>query len=320
MRLLRKWRRPLMAFGLSLGLLLFARQVWIGFISVRQLGWGVFTKPGFLILTLACTLLLYLTQMVAWAFTLRCLGAGLGIKSIFEGFQISLLPRYIPGSVWGYLGRSQWLDQYHGIGYSTSLTASLIEVSIQALTAFAVGIFCYGLTFGTAHRFLYVIIAFVAILLAWLAVPRAVIFFLRRMGRAPTTFTLAPGAWLAVVLTHVMLWVAYGASLFWIIEALASRALVNWWQAMAASSLSWLVGFVIPIVPAGIGIREAMLTVLLTRQGMLSRPEANLTSVVLRFALITAELIWLGAGLAIFARRWHRNRVMAANLPPSNRG
>ena len=320
MRLLRKWRRPLMAFGLSIGLLLFARQVWISFISVRQLGWGVFSKPSFLILTLSCTLLLYLAQMVAWAFTLRCLGAGLGLKDIFEGFQISLLPRYIPGSVWGYLGRSQWLEQYHGIGYTTSVTASLIEISIQALTAFAVGIFCYDLTFGTSNRSLFVMIAFSAIMLAWLVVPHAVAFFLRRMGRAPVTFTMAPGAWLAVVLMHVLLWVTYGAALFWIIKALAPRAFVTWWQAMAASSLSWLVGFVIPIVPAGIGIREAVLTELLTRQGMLSIPEANLTSVVLRFALISAELIWLGAGLAIFVRRWRRNRVMAADPPPSNRG
>ncbi len=72
--------------------------------------------------------------------------------------------------------------------------------------------------------------------------------------------------------------------------------------AIFVAGLSWVLGFVIVFVPAGLGIRELAISTLLTAYGALLPWQADLVAVLSRFGLIVAELAWLLVGLALFAR------------------
>ncbi len=312
MKLLGRWRRPLMTAGLAAGLLLFAWQFAQSFLDARSLGWRIFAQPGAVALAFVCGLLVYAAQMIAWRLTLRYLDVDLGLPEIFEGFQLSFLPRYIPGSVWGYLSRSQWLEQVHGVSYGASLIGSLLELAVQALTAAVVGLGFLAVTAAGMWQWLSCAAAAVLLAVTWIVTPRLVLLLGRRRTGAPVFHPRAASIWGWVVVANLVLRLLYGLSFWGIILALAPAAPVGAAGAIAASNLAWLLGFVIPIVPTGIGVREWAVAELLIEPALLSAAQANLAAVMFRFVVILTELIWLGVGLALYARRW---RSQAASRP-----
>lgn len=314
MNLFGRWRKPLMTAGLVAGMALFAWQFAQSFVDARTLGWQVFARPSAVVLAFACSLLVYAAQMIAWKLTLHYLDVDLGLPAIFEGFQLSFLPRYIPGSVWGYLSRSQWLEQVHGVGYGTSLTGSLLELAVQALTAAVVGLACLGTIAGGAWRWLLLAGAGAALACTWFAAPRLVLLLGRRNTREPAIRTRAASVWGWVVVVNLLLRILYGLSFWGVVLAIAPAAAVGAARAVAASNLAWLLGFIIPIVPTGIGVREWAVARLLTEPALLTVAHANLTAVMFRFIVILTELIWLGVGMALYARRW---RLQATSRPGS---
>jgi hypothetical protein len=298
------WREPLMIVGLSGGMLLFARQFWLSYLDARALEWHHLARPDALALTILAGLLIYVAQMIAWQFTLKYLDVKLGLPQIFEGFQLSLLPRYIPGSVWGYLGRSQWLEQFHNVSYPVSGTGSLLEIAVQALTAFIVGLGCLGLTLGGELRWLVVGSAVVLLAALCFAGPLVVPAIGRRITKSRSFAVRSTGIWLWVIVANMALRVVYGLTLWGVIRVVIPSETVGWREALATSNLSWLLGFLIPIIPTGLGVREWALATLLTYSGSLSVTQANLTAVLFRLVLILTELVWLAVGLSLYARRW----------------
>ncbi len=316
MKLFGRWRRPLMTAGLAAGLLLFAWQFAQSFLDARSLGWRIFAQPGAVALAIVCSLLVYAAQMLAWQLTLRYLDVDLGLPEIFEGFQLSFLPRYIPGSVWGYLGRSQWLQQVHGVSYGASLIGSLLELAVQALTAAIVGLGILAATTAGGWQWLSGAAAAVLLALTWIAAPRLVLLLGRRKAGASALRTRAPSIWGRVVVVNLVLRILYGLSFWGVILAIAPASSVGAAGAIAASNLAWLLGFIIPIVPTGIGVREWAVAELLMEPALLTAAQANLAAVMFRFVVILTELIWLGVGLALYAQRW---RSQASSRPSETR-
>jgi uncharacterized membrane protein YbhN (UPF0104 family) len=75
-----------------------------------------------------------------------------------------------------------------------------------------------------------------------------------------------------------------------------------------ASSMAWLAGFLFVIVPAGLGVRESTMEVLLANATGMATWQGGLIAVVSRFVLIVAELVWLTVGLALHADSWRKGR------------
>ncbi len=304
---LRAWRKPLTLVGLALGIVLFAREFILSLAAAKTLGSDLAKAPAVAAAALISALLVYVAQMIAWQFTLRCLGVGLGMAQIVEGFQLSFLPRYIPGSIWGYLGRSQWLQQAHGIGYGVSMIGSLIETVLQAATALIVGLIGLSVR-GPAHlSWLVRGCAVAAFVLLSLAGAPVMAWFARRLtkGNGPAVH---PGMWSAAVVSNLALRLVYGLSFVAVARVVSGSADADPFAAIGAANLSWLLGFIIPIVPTGIGVREWALGQLLTQPGLLSAAHASLAAVLFRLVIILAELLWLVVGLMLFAHRWRRQR------------
>ena len=73
-------------------------------------------------------------QMLAWKSIMALLGIKLGYIDIIERYIPSFLPRYLPGTIWGYLSRSEWLHHKFGISYKHSNIGSLFEILISLLS------------------------------------------------------------------------------------------------------------------------------------------------------------------------------------------
>jgi uncharacterized membrane protein YbhN (UPF0104 family) len=80
-----------------------------------------------------------------------------------------------------------------------------------------------------------------------------------------------------------------------LLQTLTQRS-VGLTQPVFAYALAWTAGFLIPLVPSGLGARETVLSSLLIQQLQLSAQSASAVSVACRIVVYVAELMWLVAG------------------------
>ena len=119
--------------GLGLGLALFVYQLWLAVMALRS-------NPaplhyGYLLALLGLDLVAYVLLIAGWGIITRALRLDLSARHLYDGYVLAFLPRYIPGSVWGYVSRGEWMQRTCGANYSQSTAASIMEISVQFGTA-----------------------------------------------------------------------------------------------------------------------------------------------------------------------------------------
>jgi uncharacterized membrane protein YbhN (UPF0104 family) len=306
-------RRRLLIFGLGLGVLLFTRQVWVSYGAIRQHDL-ILIRPLLLLASLGAGILVYAAWMASWTLIMRHLGVRLAPRQVVQGFYLSFLPRYIPGTVWGYLTRSEWLEQAFGVPYSVSVMGSVLEALGLLLTGlFMVGAYFFTQTTGSVQ----IIVAAASaglLLLTWLTVPGVAMRvnrLVRREKPAPSRGGRRPSAaWSGAILLHLALWLAFGASLLFVAQSVAVIPSFNLLSSTFAASLSWIVGFLVIIVPTGLGVREVTLSTLLSAHAGFMPWQADVVAVISRFAIVLAELAWLLVGLFFYG---HSKRSESAH-------
>jgi uncharacterized membrane protein YbhN (UPF0104 family) len=108
------------------------------------------------------------------------------------------------------------------------------------------------------------------------------------------------GTIMILLVAYVLLWVTMSIALFATSHTVVDA--LHWEHLPAVSgiaALSYLFGLAVPIAPAGLGAREALMTLLLST--MMPPPAAAVTSILYRIVSIAAEM--LAAGLSILLVR-----------------
>jgi hypothetical protein len=293
------WRRWLYRAGIALGLALFLYQVVQGW-SVFRAADACLVRPGYLGLALALYTVGYGVLMAAWGVIMAGQGVVLGPRAIAQGYMLTALPRYIPGSVWGYLSRNEWLARNHGVGYGVATLTSIMEAGLQLLSAVALAA---TLLTPAPWTLLVAALGLAAVWLAWIVTP---VLWARLGGRpaSPATYT---GWWWAAVL-YAVFWTLQGGALLAVHHALCAAAPLSLGHSIAAAALAWAAGFLVLFVPAGLGVREWTLTALLAPLAGIAAGHSHLLAVTCRVLLVLAELIALGFGLQGTLRAWWSKR------------
>lgn len=306
-------RRKILYFiGLGVGLLLLLRQAWITYAEVR-LHVLVIVRPGCLLGSILLCFLLYILQSSAWAFIMQYLGATFNPFDMLWGYWLSFLPRYIPGSLWGYWSRSLWFQQHYGINYAISTIGSILEgVSLSLMVLVTSGIYISTILTGIP-RILAIIACLALFCFNWLATPKLAKLVMHK-------FTVHSGGkeirshqdtlslkWLPVTLLHTTQWVTYGLSVLLLSNAILTTVSDHLLGAIFASSLSWLLGFLLVLIPAGIGVREITLSGLLSQSLGIPLWQANIIAIFSRVEIILAELgCLLVAGVQLYVQKRYK--------------
>ncbi len=285
------WRKPIYQIGLAMGLLLFLQQLWSALSSIREyfhLSWLFY-----IIVAILGIFLTYFIQMFSWAQLMSSIGSSLKAIGVIRGYIISFIPRYIPGTVWGYLSRNEWLLQNYKIPYSTSTLGSVLEISIGLLTAGMVVLGCYMWPKATiGGKIIWLFMAVVVILSVWYMLNLNINFLRRKFFPDLTTQSIRLKNWAVASTMYLFFWFFHGTVLLWLLKTLANVN-TDLYQTTFVYSLSWLIGFLILIAPAGLGVRELALSTLLVKQFQMSPDIASLIAVTSRFTIYSAEIIWL---------------------------
>lgn len=245
----------------------------------------------------------YLTGAKSWQLILRSLSSRLGYRESLGILAISQFAKYLPGNVGHHFGRVL-LARRAGIGTDIAITS----VGLDTVLALSAGAFCalgamqlwpdinarYGVAVGRNVAIAVVTAAVAAGVALAFPVPRGHLAKALRHCRnlvAGGNRVRSAMAWLQYLANF-----ALGASaLGCICAALSTEPLPGMSSLVGIYALAWLVGFLVPGAPAGLGVREALLVLGLSP--LLGQDVATVSTALFRIVTIA------GDGL-VFALGW----------------
>ncbi len=286
--------------GLFLGALIFLVQLISGVQAFQSNRLPVGFR-GIALWSIVGMVLVVGLQIINWSHLLKIVGVHLPLLELSKGYVLSSLPKYIPGSIWGYISRSQWLSQEHEIPHSSTNLANLFEIEVTLVSATSVILLGLGIVNGS---WLYLAAALL-LPATILSLTRTLIRLLLRKGwfglaAIPNQPTMDNRyLWLATLISGVQWLILGGATLLLVagVKPQIQFSLREWLLAVQCFTLAWLGGFFVIFVPGGLGIRELALTGLIMTNFSANYQTATLVAIGSRLVYSAGEIIWLGIGL-----------------------
>jgi len=277
---IRRWRKPLYFIGVLLGLVLFLYQLWKASAIIKQYSnysWISIFSVATIIIVIA-----YGLQILAWMQLMESFGYSIKMMPAIKGYITSFIPRYIPGTIWGYWSRNEWLLKEFQIPYAVSSRGSVLEIITGVITASIASIYIVAQYININVGY----ILFAGILLIIVGY-----FFSWKFGLVNVR-DLHVFRFMAAVILYLVFWIVYGVTLLWFLTQLTGTD-ANFLYLTSMYSLAWLIGFLFVVTPSGLGVREFVLATLLTKQVLLSGNEASAIALSMRFAIYLAEIFLL---------------------------
>ena len=208
----------------------------------------------------------YLFNPVGWVWLSHHAGCKVNTKDLTSAWFISQLGRYVPGKIWLFAGRVGFLKS-HGLSTFRATSVPFLEVlftvAAAGLAATIPIILTENLSFADSGLRTVILAAGGCVLVIPLLTPIQRWLYKLKYGSIPETLTL-PGATgtLKLLLLYSGLWWLRGLTLFLWLKGFGIQS-IDFWICCAAAPLSWLAGYIVFLVPGGIGIREATAVALL---------------------------------------------------------
>lgn len=205
-----------------------------------------------------------------WIWLVRHMAMPLSTNKGLSIFAVTKLSRYIPGGVWPFASVAA-LGKQEGLS-ATRMVASLILT--QVLSIWVSGLFSLPVVLiaGVFDSTVFNVIVGGGLVLATVLAPwllRQVFLWVIEWRKLPDTdavrnllrLRLLSFMFLGFVTLHLVQMLSFYTFLTAIIDVSVSDGI----YAAFSWSAAWLIGFLVLIVPSGLGVREASLTILLQR-------------------------------------------------------
>lgn len=279
---------------------------------------GALLAPGVVAATLAASVLFATTAVflaAAWKILLRNLGADRSLTGVSATVFTTQIGKYLPGNIGHHVGRTVQAKSRLGIPLPTAITSIFQESALVCVTTLMVAMFALTPTFKTisagrdhligpdsATMWMAIVLIGAGLLVSVASTWR------KRAPPSNTTLRWIHGAlpdWKLVAKTlphYLAIGLLNGVALTLIYLALAPPSPSEVLSLTGIYALAWILGFVIPGPPGGMGVRDAALLALL---GSITTSETALTvTTSARIATLIADVIIFSTGLAL--AKWNR--------------
>jgi uncharacterized membrane protein YbhN (UPF0104 family) len=233
-----------------------------------------------------------LGQMLCWRELLCDLGSPLPLRPAGRVFFLGQLGKYLPGSVWPVVAQMELARDLQVPRRRTATTVLLFMlmnvVTAAALAGLTLPFTLTGRTAAAQWRWAFLLLILLLAVLHPTVLNRLTTLGVRLLRRpAPDERLSLRGVARAVGWT-VLEWIAAGVMLAALLHGFHSS--VSLPLAVGAFALAWGAGFVVVVVPAGAGVREAVLVVLLS--GQVGHAPALAAAFATRLLMTLADGIW----------------------------
>jgi uncharacterized membrane protein YbhN (UPF0104 family) len=218
-------------------------------------------------------------------------------------FYLGQLGKYVPGTIWPAVTQMR-LGRDYRVPPRASGAAFAVFMLMLVGTGLPVGLPVVPLLGRDAvdeYRWLALVLPLFALALAPPVLNRAIALALRAIGRPPLPAPLSPPGVLRVAGWALVSWLCYGVHVYLLARSLGVEGgALLWLQCTGAFAAAFASGPLLLVVPAGAGVREAALLLLLG--STVTVPVAAVIAVSSRLLFIVADLAWSAVAVAA-ARR-----------------
>lgn len=295
------WIKRLLKYLLPAAILLFlARSIYTNWTQIREYPWQL-DLPLLAAATLLGSAWFFLRTWI-WAQLVREMHRNLPYWPAFRVFMISEVARYVPGKIWQYVSRIYLAERY-GTPPALTLTSALIELLLMMIASGAIAMANLSRLvpqFSQQYRPLFaaglaisLILVHPRLLKMW---SRLLAKFLRQEW---VPFDVRYSHLVMILMASLLTWVIAGLGFSLFVEALTPEAGGHTVQLVTIYSASWLVGLLAVVVPAGVGVREGAMTMLLA--AIMPQPTAAVIAIAARLWVTLLEVLLLGAARLLIA-------------------
>jgi glycosyltransferase 2 family protein len=243
----------------------------------------------------------------SWRAALADLGGSLPQAGAMRVFYLGQLGKYLPGTIWPAVTQMR-LGRDYRVPPRVSGAAFVVFMLVLVGTGLLVGLPVVPLLGRDAvdeYRWLVLVLPLFALALAPPVLNRAIALALRALGRPPLPAPLSLAGVLRVAGWALVSWLCYGVHMYLLARRLGVEGgALLWLQGTGAFAAAFASGLLLVVVPAGAGVREAALLVLLG--STVTVPVAAVIAVVSRLLFIVGDLAW--SAVAVLAARSGRAR------------
>ena len=239
--------------------------LWLNWDELSQYQWDI--NIGGLINSYVILLFYFVIAVYIWQRLLGEIGAKLKLGESFRIWFSSQLGKYIPGKVWASLGRI-YLCQQVGISKRISLTSIIFEYGLITVSAFIFGmpLLIFWTDKEIVNRFLPIcyLIPVALLMLHPKIFEKIANFILIKFKKNPIALNFSYIRMLGFVVFYVFAWIIMGLAFYYFINSIYVIDFTYYPVLAGILALSILAGFLCFFVPAGLGVREGVLTGLLS--------------------------------------------------------
>ncbi|MFM6849504.1 MAG: lysylphosphatidylglycerol synthase domain-containing protein [Terrabacter sp.] len=270
-------------------------------VHLDKISWSTFAWS-----TLAAAAGTWLT-MIGWKTLLRDLGSDLHLAPASGVYFVGQLGKYLPGSLWSVLVQADMASALKVPRRRTAVTG-LLALGLALATGFLVGLpaasYLLSRTSGGFDWWLLLGIPILVVLCVPKLLNALIARMLKTLRRDPLEHDLSAGAVLRAVMIFVLVWVAFGVHTLLLARAVAGDGahpdLTT--AAMTGYALSVSLGMLTVVLPAGLGAREGLLTLILSTA--IPTPAAAAVAIMSRF-IVTVVDVLAALGGWLYARSHH---------------
>ena len=314
-----KWKHVirLAASALVVAVILFflLRVLYGNWAQISQYDWS-FNLP-LLLLSYVALAGSYFVDIGVWWQTIKRMGERIPYLRALRLYFAASLAKYIPGTIWQFLGWF-YLAQREGVSKIAAGTSVLLTQALSALAGAMLAMAAFAALGSTnlVKQLLPMLLIFpVAIVLLQPRVIKSVMNHgLRYMKRPPVEFDLRFRDLVAIFLMYLFSYVLWGLALFLFTNSLTHLPVTNFIPFLGVFPAAYALGLLAPFAPAGIGVREATLTYLLSL--FMPLPVATVVALLTRPWMMTIDIV---GGLLALGSYALQNRRSAKPLEqPAN--
>ncbi len=250
-------------------------------------------QPLPLILSYLILLLIHFPlSALGWILILEGLGEKLPFFRALTILTVTQLGKYAPGKVWFTLGRMSFARN-DGIPEAKTITSVIIETGFLLLAA----VFLFALAIVLLPRRVIPPLVYYSFLLAPLTI--VVIYppilnrllppLLKLFKQPLFSLQLSYPRLLTILAVYILDWFFQGLGCFILINSFYHLPFASLPVLLGGYSISWILGFIILIAPAGLGIREGIYTFILKL--VMSQPVAIISALLTRIWVTTSEAV-----------------------------
>jgi glycosyltransferase 2 family protein len=266
---------------------------------------------GAIVLRTGLALVFQLTALAAWRTTLTELGSPVPLASAVHIYLVSQLGKYVPGSIWAGVAMVR-LGQDVSIPRSRTAYSFVLSLAFSLLTGLAIGgpaLIAHGDYLPLALTALVAL----SVVLLWPRLLNGILDRGLRLARRGRLERPLSGRGIArIVGLYVLAWIAGGLHI-WLLSAAVGELPASPLPSIAAFAVATTLGTLFVIAPAGAGVRDVLMVLILSP----ATGVAAATAVAVLSRAILTLLDVAGAGAASLA--WRRIRPSAPDPEPAPR-